>query len=72
MSYQTNRDLPRQIRETLPEAAQDLYRIAFNCALQWYGDETKAEKTAWSAVKQEAASPYGLMNGFKPLASPTG
>uniref|UniRef100_B8HQN5 ChaB family protein n=1 Tax=Cyanothece sp. (strain PCC 7425 / ATCC 29141) TaxID=395961 RepID=B8HQN5_CYAP4 len=57
MLYQTNRDLPIAIRE-LPEPVQDLYRIAFNSALHWYGEEKKAHQTAWSAVKSQLANPY--------------
>lgn len=56
MSYQTNRDLPASIRDRLSEAAQTLYRLAFNSALQWYGEETQAHKIAWSAVRNQAVS----------------
>ena len=56
MPYQTNRELPASIRDRLSDAAQNFYRIAFNSALQWYGEEEKAHRTAWSAVKSQAAS----------------
>lgn len=55
MAYQTNRELPAAIRDRLSEAAQTLYRIAFNSAVQWYGEESKAHQTAWSAVRNQAA-----------------
>ncbi len=55
MSYKTNRDLPTSIRDRLSETAQNLYRVAFNSAIQWYGEESKAHKIAWSAVKNQAA-----------------
>jgi cation transport regulator len=61
MVYKTNRDLPVNIRESLPEAAQDVYRIAFNSALHWYGEESKAHQTAWSAVRSQSASPNSLV-----------
>lgn len=55
MLYRTNHDLPLNVRR-LPEPTQDLYRVAFNSALHWYGEETKAHRTAWSAVRNQAAS----------------
>lgn len=56
MSYRSNRELPASIRDRLSEAAQTLYRIAFNSAIQWYGEETKAHKIAWSAVRNQLVS----------------
>jgi cation transport regulator len=56
MSYRTNRDLPLNIRDRLSEAAQNLYRAAFNSAIQWYGEETAAHRTALSAVRNQAVS----------------
>jgi len=52
--YRTNVDLPVSVRR-LSEPVQDLYRVAFNSALDWYGEEAKAHRTAWSAVKNQAA-----------------
>lgn len=63
MLYGTNYDLPLTVQR-LPEPTQDLYRAAFNSALQWYGEETKAHRTAWSAVKSQAASPNSSMAGI--------
>ncbi len=56
MAYLTNRDLPANIRDRLSEASQNLYRVAFNSAIQWYGEESKAHKMAWSAVRSQAFS----------------
>ena len=55
MLYQTNQDLPLEIRTRLSEAAQDLYRAAYNSAIHWYGETTKAHRVASSAVKMHAA-----------------
>ena len=55
MSYKTNRDLPATIRDRLSETAQNLYRVAFNSAIQWYGEEAQAHKIALSAVRNQAA-----------------
>ncbi|MBE9012155.1 ChaB family protein [Pseudanabaenaceae cyanobacterium LEGE 13415] len=56
MSYQSNRELPDSVRDRLSETAQHFYRVAFNSALQWYGEETKAHQIAWSAVRNQAVS----------------
>ncbi|HTL89628.1 MAG TPA: ChaB family protein [Leptolyngbya sp.] len=56
MSYQSNRELPAAVRDRLSETAQHFYRVAFNSALQWYGNETKAHQIAWSAVRNQAVS----------------
>ncbi|GAP99031.1 ChaB family protein [Leptolyngbya sp. NIES-2104] len=56
MSYQSNRELPESVRDRLSETAQHFYRVAFNSAIQWYGEETKAHQIAWSAVRNQAVS----------------
>ncbi|MEX0271997.1 ChaB family protein [Leptolyngbyaceae cyanobacterium UHCC 1019] len=56
MPYKTNYDLPSHVRDLLSEAAQRFYRIAFNSALQWYGEEEKAHCIASSAVRSQLAS----------------
>jgi cation transport regulator len=53
MVYQTNRQLPLEIRTRLSEKAQDFYRVAYNCAVQWYGEDQKAHAIAWSAVRSQ-------------------
>jgi cation transport regulator len=57
MSYLNNQDLPVSIRTRLSEAAQNFYRVAFNSAIQWYGEESKAHQIAWSAVRNQMVSP---------------
>lgn len=52
MPYKTNSQLPDQVRDNLPEHAQDIYREAFNNAYDQYDSEKRAIKVAWSAVKQ--------------------
>ncbi|MBW4693249.1 MAG: ChaB family protein [Lyngbya sp. HA4199-MV5] len=56
MSYISNQDLPSGVRDRLSEASQNLYRVAFNCAIQWYGEEAKAHKIAWNAVRNQTFS----------------
>lgn len=65
MPYDRIEDLPAAVRDTLPEAAQKIYRAAFNSAWAQYdtpeerrGDATREEtahRVAWAAVKQEYA-----------------
>ncbi|BAZ02587.1 ChaB family protein [Tolypothrix tenuis PCC 7101] len=55
MLYNSNQDLPLEIRSRLSEAYQDLYRAAFNSAVHWYGEAAKAHKVALSAVKMQSA-----------------
>ena len=55
-TYKTNQDLPVEVRSRYCESAQDLYRAAFNCALQWYGDESKAHKVAGCAIRVQTVS----------------
>ncbi|OUL19484.1 cation transport regulator ChaB [Nostoc sp. RF31YmG] len=55
MLYKSNQDLPLEIRTRFSEAYQDLYRAAFNSAIHWYGEATKAHQVALSAVKMQSA-----------------
>jgi cation transport regulator len=55
MLYKTNQDLPIEIRSRLPEAAQDLYRAAYNSTIQWYGEAKKAHQVAARAVRMKVA-----------------
>lgn len=53
MPYRKNSTLPKQVRNNLPQGAQTIWRKAFNNAYKEYnGDEEKAARTAWSAVKK--------------------
>jgi cation transport regulator len=56
MLYKSNQDLPLEIRTRLSEAYQDIYRAAFNSAIHWYGEATKAHKVALSAVKMQSVT----------------
>lgn len=53
MPYKTNADLPKSVKDNIPEHAQTIYREAFNSAHKEYGTEEQAAKVAWSAVKNE-------------------
>ena len=63
MPYDTIEELPKSVRENLPEHAQEIYRAAFNNAWDNYkepesrrGDasrEETAHRVAWSAVKSK-------------------
>lgn len=55
-SYETNYDLPVDVRDRLSETAQSFYRAAFNSAIGCCGDETKAHQVACSAIRSQAAS----------------
>jgi cation transport regulator len=55
--YQTNADLPQDVKEHLPSHAQEIYRETFNSAWNEYKDKNDREGTAhavaWSAVENE-------------------
>lgn len=53
MPYASIEDLPSNIRAHLPVHAQEIYKEAFNNALEQYGDEPTAFKVAWAAVKRQ-------------------
>jgi len=62
MPYDSIAELPRSVRERLPERAQEIYRRVFNSAWNEYADperrrggasrEATAHKVAWSVVKE--------------------
>jgi cation transport regulator len=53
MPYATSDDLPFSVRAHLPPHARDIFRQAFNNAFAEYlGDEARAFRIAWSAVKR--------------------
>ncbi|BAZ17286.1 hypothetical protein NIES4071_91640 [Calothrix sp. NIES-4071] len=54
MLYKCNQDLPVEIR-SLSQECQDVYRAAFNSAVHWYGEASKAHKVARSAVRMQSA-----------------
>ena len=63
MPYKNKGDLPAQVKENLPEHAQEIYLKAFNNAWDQYkepkerrGKESREEtshKVAWSAVENK-------------------
>lgn len=63
MPYTSNRELPESVTRHLPKHAQDIYREAFNSAIDEYQDPAKrrddasaeevAHKVAWAAVKHK-------------------
>jgi len=63
MPYDAVKELPEDVREALPDHAQEIYKEAFNSAWKQYGDpedrrgdqsrEETAHQIAWSAVKDE-------------------
>jgi cation transport regulator len=53
MPYESTSDLPKGVRDNLPDHAQEIYVAAFNNAWEEYGkDEERAHRVAWSAVKE--------------------
>jgi len=62
MPYQRNADLPKSVRDSLPQGAETIYRKAFNSAWDQYNQAEKrrgsasqeetAHRVAWAAVKQ--------------------
>lgn len=64
MPYKNNRTLPKGVKNSLPKHGQDIYREAFNHAIEQYEDASKrhdsgesleevSHKVAWNAVKQK-------------------
>ena len=63
MPYKTNKNLPKSIRDNLPEEAQTIFRKVFNNSEKQYKDPKKRRgnvsldevcmKVAWAAVKRE-------------------
>lgn len=52
MPYDSIDELPSSVKDNLPKHAQEIYKEAYNHAADEYGDEERAHRTAWSAVKQ--------------------
>ena len=53
MPYSSNKELPKQIKDSLPKGAQDIFRGAFNSAVSSGKSEENAFKIAWGAVKRK-------------------
>ncbi len=46
-------DLPDSVKKHLPKHAQEIFQAAFNNAEEEYGEEERAFRVAWSAVKRD-------------------
>ena len=53
MPYYSNKDLPKEITDVLPEHAQDIFRTALNNTHEEKGNEEQSFKIAWLAVERE-------------------
>ena len=63
MPYDSVAELPKSVRDNLPQGAQQIYRRAFNSAWDQYSSGSKrrggasreetAHRVAWSAVKDK-------------------
>jgi cation transport regulator len=53
MPYETIDDLPDSVRDHLPKHAKKIFRAAFNSAAAEYGEEERAFRVTWSAVKRD-------------------
>lgn len=53
MPYDSNNDLPKNVKNHLPEHAQSIFRKAFNNALKQYENEIQAFKVAWAVVEKD-------------------
>ena len=54
MPYDSRNELPKSVKDHLPERAQDIYKESFNSAWDQYNhDEERSHRVAWGAVKKE-------------------
>ena len=53
MPYKQIDDLPPSVKDHLPKHAQEIFRAAFNSAVEEYGEEERAFRVAWGAVKRD-------------------
>lgn len=54
MPYSSINDLPDSVKDNLPHHAQEIYKEAYNSAMDEYGeDEARCARVAWSAVKKK-------------------
>ena len=54
MPYDSRNELPKSVKDHLPEHAQDIYKESFNSAWDQYNhDEERSHRVAWGAVKKE-------------------
>jgi len=53
MPYKQIDDLPDSVKNHLPKHAAEIFRAAFNHALEEYKEEDRAFRVAWAAVKRD-------------------
>ncbi len=53
MPYEQIDDLPSSVKDHLSKHAQEIFRAAFNNAVEEYGEEESAFRVAWGAVKRD-------------------
>lgn len=53
MPYDSKKELPEAVKDSLPSHAQEIFKEAFNSASKEYDEEETAFKVAWSAVKKK-------------------
>ena len=52
-TYKQITQLPDSVKNNLPKRAQEIYKEAFNSAVEQYGEEDRAHRVAWSAVENK-------------------
>ena len=53
MPYKTTGQLPKGVKDNLPDHAQEIYKEAINSAWDQYDhDEERSHRVAWAAVKE--------------------
>ena len=53
MPFQSNRELPKAVKNALPEKAQSIFRSVVNAQLKEGLNEKRALKSAWGALKNQ-------------------
>jgi cation transport regulator len=53
MPYQSVEELPDRVKNHLHHHAQEIFRAAFNSALEQCGQEERAFAVAWSTVERD-------------------
>jgi len=53
MSYESIQELPEELKQRLPQGAQQIFRAAFNSASSDGISEDGAHQIAWNSVKSE-------------------
>ena len=56
MPFSTNADLPKAVRQTVPEEKQGKFRQVFNSVMEDTGSEQRAFRAAWSSVEKVKTS----------------